>query len=100
MVLASGETIAHSGRATTDYQRNPTICRQMGFLETFEWMYTKSAIADFPLWLRDPDASLYWITGKPGSGKSTLMKYIFDHHTTRKELNTSAVGKQLILISA
>ncbi len=30
---------------------------------------------NFPKWL-EGDLALYWITGKPGSGKSTLMKYL------------------------
>ncbi|KAF7558259.1 hypothetical protein G7Z17_g179 [Cylindrodendrum hubeiense] len=33
----------------------------------------------FPKWLQKKDDFVYWITGKPGSGKSTLMKYIFQN---------------------
>jgi len=32
---------------------------------------------NFVKWL-EGDSALYWITGKPGSGKSTLMKYLHD----------------------
>lgn len=47
--------------------------------KTLQWMF-EDAPADrkdtkFREWLRSDD-KLYWITGKAGSGKSTLMKYI------------------------
>ncbi|KAM5354897.1 hypothetical protein ACJ41O_001543 [Fusarium nematophilum] len=32
-------------------------------------------------WLQSPDP-IYWISGKPASGKSTLMKFIFSHQRT------------------
>ncbi|KAF3808330.1 hypothetical protein GCG54_00006952 [Colletotrichum gloeosporioides] len=31
---------------------------------------------NFVEWLRGTDRNLYWVSGKPGSGKSTLMKFI------------------------
>ncbi|EQB54951.1 hypothetical protein CGLO_05165 [Colletotrichum gloeosporioides Cg-14] len=31
---------------------------------------------NFVEWLRGNDRNLYWVSGKPGSGKSTLMKFI------------------------
>ncbi|RSL44715.1 hypothetical protein CEP54_014572 [Fusarium duplospermum] len=42
----------------------------------------------FPTWLKQRDENIYWITGLPGSGKSTLMKYIIkspDLHTHLQE---------------
>lgn len=45
--------------------------------EQLEW-------SSFPTWLKQKDQEIYWITGKPGSGKSTLMKYI----TENPELQT------------
>ncbi|KAF7185857.1 hypothetical protein HII31_12730 [Pseudocercospora fuligena] len=45
---------------------------------TFEWVVQPQS--DFTTWLRMPGnldrPDLFWITGKPGSGKSTLMKFI------------------------
>ncbi|GAB1314024.1 hypothetical protein MFIFM68171_04234 [Madurella fahalii] len=32
--------------------------------------------SSFPDWLRKDSENIYWITGKPGSGKSTLMKHL------------------------
>ncbi|KAH7087599.1 hypothetical protein FB567DRAFT_525324 [Paraphoma chrysanthemicola] len=53
------------------------------FKETFEWVFGGDPSSDaqtgpqsFANWLQRDDSSIYWITGKPGSGKSTLMKYI------------------------
>lgn len=48
---------------------------------TFRWIFERGKHPDRPWagfceWLESPDKQIYWITGKPGSGKSTLMKYI------------------------
>ncbi|KAJ4115871.1 hypothetical protein NW760_009213 [Fusarium oxysporum] len=46
---------------------------------TFRWIFNENNAETSPIgfkeWLAS-DGSLYWITGKPGSGKSTLMKYL------------------------
>ncbi|KAK5947599.1 hypothetical protein PMZ80_001752 [Knufia obscura] len=43
---------------------------------SFEWLWTETA---FPRWLGNAQ-SVFWISGKPGSGKSTLMHYLADSH--------------------
>ena len=48
--------------------------------ETFEWFFDKPGPGFMP-WLRD-GRQIYWIRGKPGSGKSTLMKVLFDDART------------------
>ncbi|KFY14487.1 hypothetical protein V492_02587 [Pseudogymnoascus sp. VKM F-4246] len=53
---------------------------------------------NFVHWL-EADHGLYWITGKPGSGKSTLMKFISAHPNTRKHLQTWARGRKLVTAS-
>jgi hypothetical protein len=52
---------------------------------TFEWFLTDKRTGQqgnehpmFSEWLRGPE-SLFWLSGKAGSGKSTLMRLIFDH---------------------
>lgn len=51
--------------------------------KTFRWIFDDSDRlengdwANFREWLDSPK-QLYWITGKPGSGKSTLMKFIWE----------------------
>ncbi|KAF6840322.1 hypothetical protein CMUS01_03976 [Colletotrichum musicola] len=47
----------------------------------FEWVFREDYMTTFPAWLRG-SSSLFWITGKPGSGKSTLMKFIMSHQKT------------------
>lgn len=45
--------------------------------ETLQWLFD-SNIVNFSSWLQDSEDRLgpiYWIQGKPGSGKSTLMKF-------------------------
>lgn len=41
----------------------------------------------FSNWLRST-ADIYWISGKPASGKTTLVKYVLDHPKTMTYLNT------------
>ncbi|KAH7418606.1 hypothetical protein BKA64DRAFT_635725 [Cadophora sp. MPI-SDFR-AT-0126] len=58
--------------------------------ETFKWIFCGAEHSaqpwdDFAKWLRQDDG-IYWINGKAGSGKSTLMKHIFDSRHTAKYL--------------
>lgn len=50
--------------------------------ETFQWIWSSSS---FGGWLSSQDG-LYWISGKPGSGKSTLVEYLVRHNRTKIEL--------------
>ncbi|KAJ0115588.1 hypothetical protein J7T55_010411 [Diaporthe amygdali] len=45
----------------------------------------------FSNWLSSTDA-IYWISGKPGSGKTTLVKYILGQDRTKKYLNAWSPG--------
>lgn len=60
--------------------------------KTFEWFLTDERTEQrnkhpvFGEWLRGPD-SLFWLSGKAGSGKSTLMKLIFHHELLRQHLD-------------
>lgn len=49
----------------------------------------------FLKWLRVGD-NILQVSGNPGSGKSTLMKFLFQHHRTKRELTFWAGGKKLI----
>ncbi|KAL0944761.1 uncharacterized protein CTRU02_202647 [Colletotrichum truncatum] len=66
---------------------------------TFEWIFGESSAVSFPSWLREPSNSVFWVTGKPGSGKSTLMKLISDHEKTRSLAEAWAGSKPLIIAS-
>ncbi|KEY71726.1 hypothetical protein S7711_02953 [Stachybotrys chartarum IBT 7711] len=51
----------------------------------------------FVQWLQQPTSgSPFWLQGKPGSGKSTVMKYIADHPATLHHLDHWRPGAQLI----
>ena len=57
--------------------------------KTFRWIFTEETNesqkwACFTDWL-ESDSQLYWITGKAGSGKSTLMKFITQYEVARDE---------------
>jgi len=65
--------------------------------ETFKWIYEERPVGlppwtDVVTWLEDSgqQKSIYWIAGKAGSGKSTLMKYLGNDSRTKEHLNTWA----------
>ena len=54
--------------------------------KTFTWIFDESdSWMNFANWLRR-GSGVYWITGKPGCGKSTLMKYICLNQRTKELL--------------
>jgi hypothetical protein len=67
--------------------RQRTISRAHS--QTFEWIYAWNKMApkdrahchDFHDWL-ESDETIYWITGKPGAGKSTLMRFLSEEQRT------------------
>lgn len=77
----------------------------MAHTTTFEWLLDtreetqhedgkeKSRLA---LWLRH-EGGIFWVSGKPGAGKSTLMKFIADHEETRRLLENWAKPKKLVI---
>ena len=60
---------------------------------TFEWIFgdldlEREKWSNFKDWL-ELGSKVYWITGKPGSGKSTLMKFICHEEYSEEESNVS-----------
>ncbi|KAI1087409.1 hypothetical protein F5B19DRAFT_74971 [Rostrohypoxylon terebratum] len=53
----------------------------------------------FTSWLRN-ESGIFHISGKPGAGKSTLMKFLYNNELTRKYLNEWSNGKEVILAKA
>ena len=53
---------------------------------------------NFQQWLEIGEA-VYWISGKPGSGKSTLMKYIVEEPRTAEYLSEWKRGTELIIVT-
>jgi hypothetical protein len=68
--------------------------------ETFNWAIRPpgpgSNWSDLSSWLQS-ESGIYWIHGKPGSGKSTLMKYIFEHHEVLALLQDWAGNRKLTM---
>jgi Cdc6-like AAA superfamily ATPase len=58
------------------------------FLPTPQW-------DNFSKWLQG-DQGYYWITGKPGSGKSTLMKFLFNDKRTKEYATEWSGSNELI----
>lgn len=68
--------------------------------DTFQWIFEQDATQpwdSFCDWLRDDDA-VYWIKGKPGSGKSTLMKFLIDDARTRDLLAQWSSSQQPLIV--
>ena len=64
------------------------------YADTFNWVFEEKPDASLPFpsllqWLRH-ESSIYWLSGKPGSGKSTVSQHLvfmaicagFPHHRT------------------
>ena len=60
---------------------------------TFKWPFEDGPIAT---WLKE-GSGLFWVRGKAGSGKSTLMKSIMADRRTLKFLEMWAKGKRLVV---
>jgi hypothetical protein len=56
--------------STTAFQHRSTTA----FPGTYDWIFS-NAVLGFEAWLLEPRGS-YWIQGKPGSGKTTLIKHV------------------------
>ncbi|KAI0428870.1 hypothetical protein F5Y09DRAFT_332281 [Xylaria sp. FL1042] len=72
-------------------------------IKTFKWSLWKTGetgakYSKLRRWLSTDDA-LFWVSGNPGSGKSTLMKSIADSDETKKHLAAWA-GKHELLIAS
>lgn len=73
--------------------------------KTLDWLFSEpnskpdsaanKSVANFLTWLRG-NQSIFWVNGKAGSGKSTLMRFIFNHRKTFEELRKWA-GKRLLV---
>lgn len=58
-------------------------------VRTFKWVFDETAVNapwdNLANWLREGHGT-YWVSGKAGSGKSTLMRNIVDHTSTQSLL--------------
>jgi len=61
---------------------------------TFDWIWTQTS---FATWLESGDG-LYWICGKPASGKSTLMNHLLRAESARVKSYLAVNGKDPLLL--
>lgn len=72
---------------------------------TYEWIFAqddpkgRGARGSFRRWL-ESEGLVFWINGKAGSGKSSLMSFIEDDHRTQQALKTWTGNRPLHTISA
>ncbi|KAK4196079.1 hypothetical protein QBC40DRAFT_300613 [Triangularia verruculosa] len=80
------------------------------YADTFSWLFrarddSASAVnpappwSCFPTWLSSSTKEIYWVTGKAGSGKSTLMKFILSHKELDSNLSVFAGNTPLLKAS-
>ena len=66
--------------------------------ETYEWIFRdhhEGQQVTFTQWL-EQESGVYWITGKPGCGKSTLIKFICNDERTSKGMGKWGMDKMPI----
>ncbi|RYO39085.1 hypothetical protein AA0113_g11227 [Alternaria arborescens] len=75
------------------------------YRNTLAWLFGDTGLqgqhqvnnsSTFVQWLHS-DNNLYWISGRPGSGKSTLMKFLCHHQKTKEHLTTWAGNEEVII---
>lgn len=90
------DEILSSLRAPERDRRLEQINQQLG--ETFNWAYDDSSVG-LSEWLQK-GTGIFWINGKPASGKSTLMKYLHQDPRTHELLRAGGWQSRARLTTA
>ncbi|KAI7155598.1 hypothetical protein KC349_g6843 [Hortaea werneckii] len=61
---------------------------------TYSWIFEDDGL--FQRWLTMSNKT-FWISGKAGSGKSTFMRYLANHPTTKSGLQQWSEGRRLVI---
>ncbi|KAM0385042.1 hypothetical protein ACHAQC_011764 [Fusarium culmorum] len=79
--------------------------------ETFRWVFTPPSDQETHLSIKQRESQtkllkwlehgsgVFWVSGKPGSGKSTFMKFVADHQRTVEALSRWAHPRRVIVSS-
>lgn len=96
MLQATSHRLILEGIAFPDMDTRLGQIEDQGQAEgTFEWLINDDKIPksqqgalsmSFRQWLSDDSRGIFHIAGKPGSGKSTLMRFLNEHPETRAQL--------------
>lgn len=107
-------SLQHKFLVTLDYEMRLSREHSIkdAYAETFQWIYREQSTVEigakrrkfsthegqeptsFLNWLEEGNG-VFWITGKPGSGKSTLMRYVGEEERTHTALNKWAQGGRI-----
>ena len=95
------DTVMKSLAFKTMHQRREDT--RDAFQGTYEWIFkprheTRNLWSDFVQWLQQGE-DIYWINGKAGSGKSTLMNFIWNHESYVENLKPWAGTNKLVIPS-
>lgn len=90
------DDILSSLRAPERDRRLEQINQQLG--DTFNWAYDDTSVG-LSNWLQK-GTGVFWINGKPASGKSTLMKYLHQDPRTHELLRTGGWQSRARLTTA
>lgn len=102
------QSVTEMGRAVLNSLLFEEIDRRyekipLAYQRTFDWIFSPdSGITKWPSfhdWAKSNENPIYWIAGKPGAGKSTLMKYILDDLRLQQLLKQWAEDRPLIIAS-
>jgi hypothetical protein len=88
------QVILQSLRFSSIESRHESISKEHS--NTFSWIFDEHSMTKFPQWLKGEE-SVYWVSGKPGSGKSTLIKFVAEHERTKIYLTEWAGDKKLVI---
>ncbi|CAH0036460.1 unnamed protein product [Clonostachys solani] len=100
LIQEIGDPIAREQQVLKNLRFESMMMRESAVAEahaqTYEWVFSRRS--NFRQWLSHGE-DIFWISGKPGSGKSTLMKFISHRPETTTILRSWANGQHLVTAS-